>query len=253
MLTRIMAAGLLAGVLSGICVSVLQHATTVPLILKAEAYEKAGAKPAVHQHSTLESLGEAQLILAHAATPDADVAASDHPASAWAPADGIERTAYTTLATVGTAVGFALILLAAMIATGVDVTVRQAALWGLGAFVATGLAPAVGLPPELPGSAATELLARQTWWIATAATTGAGIWLIFRNSTTTAIAAGVALIALPHAFGAPHIELFTSSVPAEIAGHFTAASLAIHAVMWVLVGALSGYFWQRLGRSEALA
>ena len=63
MLTRILATGLMAGVLAGLFVSGLQHATTVPLILKAETYEKSGAKPA-HQHGQLLD-GEARIILAH--------------------------------------------------------------------------------------------------------------------------------------------------------------------------------------------
>ncbi|MFN0219597.1 MAG: CbtA family protein [Hyphomicrobium sp.] len=245
MLTRIIAVGLVAGVLSGLVVSGLQQATTVPLILKAETYENAA--PA-HEHSSLGTQSEARLILVHT---DAAPAASEP--EAWAPADGLERTVYTSLATVGAGVGFALMLLAAMLASGVDVTTRSAALWGLGAFVATGLATGMGLPPELPGAAAAELLSRQTWWIATATATAAGIWLLFRVANPLAFLAGVALIVAPHLIGAPHPHDFSSTVPAELAGHFTSTSLAVHAVLWVLVGAASGYFWQRFGQASASA
>ena len=61
MLTRILATGLMAGVLAGLFVSGLQHATTVPLILKAETYEKSGAKPA---SSRYPNLGRKNLALA---------------------------------------------------------------------------------------------------------------------------------------------------------------------------------------------
>lgn len=247
MLTRILATGLMAGVLAGLFVSGLQHATTVPLILKAETYEKSGAKPA-HQHGQLLD-GEARIILAHVEAP---AAATLHE-PVWEPADGVERTAYTTLATVGTAVGFSLILLAAMMASGVPVTARSAALWGLGGFMATGLAPGLGLPPELPGSAAAELMSRQAWWMATAAATAGGIWLMFQTRKVATIATGIALIAVPHVIGAPHPHAFTSPVPAEIAGHFTAASLVVHAVLWTLAGALCGYIWQRQVEPSAMA
>lgn len=248
MLTRILGVGLLAGVLSGLMVSGLQHVTTTPLILKAETYEKAAEKPAGQEHSSWNASGEARLILVHG---DAATVASQ--AEPWAPADGLERTAYTSLATVGTAVGFALMLLAAMLASGAEITAKSAALWGLGAFVATGLAPGLGLPPELPGSAAGDLLMRQTWWMATAAATAAGIWLMFRSPNHWALIAGIALIALPHVIGAPHPQAFSSTVPAEVAGHFTSTSLAVHAVLWVLVGATAGYFWKRFGQPQALA
>jgi cobalt transporter subunit CbtA len=252
MLTRILGAGLLAGVLAGLFVSGLQHVTTVPLILKAETYEKAAEKPAAEHHSSLKTSGGAKLVLVHGGA--AEPAETGAAVEAWAPADGLERTAYTSLATVGTAVGFALMLLAAMIASGASITMRSAALWGAAAFVATGLAPGMGLPPELPGSAAGDLFLRQTWWIGTAAATAAGIWLIFASQRGTAAAiAGIALIALPHIIGAPVAHEFASTVPAELAGHFTATSLAVHAVLWVLVGTAAGYFWERLGRSQALA
>ncbi|MGQ0456699.1 MAG: CbtA family protein [Hyphomicrobium sp.] len=248
MLTRIIAVGLMAGVLSGLVVSGLQHATTVPLILKAEAYENAAPAAEKHKHSSFNANGEARLILVHA-----EAASAGGKSEAWGPAEGLERTAYTSLTTVGAGVGFALMLLAAMIACGVDVTARSAALWGLGAFVATGLAPGMGLPPELPGAAAADVLLRQAWWISTAAATAAGIWLLFRGAGALALVAGVALMVAPHLIGAPQPHEYASTVPAELAGHFTATSLAVHAVLWALVGAATGYFWQRFGRAEPTA
>lgn len=247
MLTRILGACLVAGVLSGLAVSALQQVTTVPLILEAEVYEKAAQKQPHHEHSSLRLNGEAKLILVHG-----DMAAKPGQPEAWEPQDGLERTAYTTLATVGAAVGFALMLLAAMLASGAQIAPKSAAVWGLAAFVATGLAPGLGLAPELPGSAAADLLSRQIWWVSTAAMTAAGIWLIFRSPGLSRLAAGVALIAIPHLIGAPEVHEFTSTAPAELAGHFTAASLALHAVLWVVTGAAVGFFWQRSGRTRAL-
>jgi cobalt transporter subunit CbtA len=257
MLTRMMAAGLLAGVVSGLFVSGMQHVTTVPLILHAEAYEKLSVKPATHDHSSLrtpetDQAGEPKLVFVHTDQPsERDAAGSAQAAPPWAPADGLERTVATTVATVGAAAGFALMLLALMLVTGAQITPRSAALWGVAAFFATGLAPGMGLPPELPGSAAADLVSRQIWWLATAVSTAAGIWLMFRTSGPSRLAAGIALIAAPHLIGAPFPSEYASTAPAELAGRFTSASLAVHAVLWILVGATSGYFWQRLSRSEA--
>ena len=248
MLTRILGACLVAGVLSGLAVSGLQQITTVPLILEAEVYEKAAEKAAAPEHSSLTDTNDAKLILVHG-----DMAAEPGHAEAWEPEDGLQRTAFTTVATVGTSVGFALMLLAAMLASGVEISPKTAAVWGLAAFISTGLAPGLGLAPELPGSAAAELLSRQIWWVSTAAMTAAGIWLLFRSPGASRLVAGLALIAMPHIFGAPDTHAFTSTAPAELAGHFASASLALHAVLWIAVGASVGYFWQRFNHSEALA
>jgi cobalt transporter subunit CbtA len=248
MLTRIMGVGLLAGVVSGLLVACIQHVTTVPLILKAEVYEQASqneGKP----HGTSWTFGdEARVILVHG-----DMTEHADGAVAWAPADGLERTAYTTLATVGTAVGFSLVLLAIMLASSAQIGPRTAILWGLGAFIATGLAPGLGLSPELPGSAAAELLPRQIWWLSTALLTAIGIWLVFQRAAMPAIAIGLVLILLPHLIGAPQVHEFKSTAPAELAGHFASASLAVHALLWTAVGASTGYFWRRAAQSQVPA
>jgi cobalt transporter subunit CbtA len=163
----------------------------------------------------------------------------------WSPSDGLERTLATSITTIGTAVGFAMMLLAGMLATDVKVSPRSAVLWGVAGFFATGLAPALGLPPKLPGSATADLMQSQIWWGGTAVATALGIWLLFKPDGVSRIAAGLVLIAAPHIIGAPHASAFTSTVPAELASQFTSASLAVHAAMWTLTGALTGYFWNR--------
>ena len=102
-------------------------------------------------------------------------------AGAWAPTDGWERAAFTTLATVGTSFGLGLILLGAMILADARIDARHGLMWGAAAFAATGLAPALGLSPELPGAAAADLIARQLWWFGTALATSAGLFLTLRD------------------------------------------------------------------------
>lgn len=240
MLNRILWAALVAGIVGGLATAVLQHFTTTPLIIEAELYEGGeAAAPALAQLDGV-TFGGARLVLVHSSGDHAEDGGE-----AWAPADGIERTLYTSVATIGTAFGFALILLSAMILANARITARTGLLWGLAGFAAAGLAPALGLAPELPGSAAAELGARQIWWIGTAVATAAGLWLALRVSTPAAIAGGIALMLLPHLIGAPHPDGFASTVPGELSGHFAAASLVVMAVAWSLAGTLAGYVWQR--------
>src|SRR5258708_1513822 len=101
MLTRVMSVGLLAGVLAGLLVALVQQVTTTPLILVAEIYEKraeaASAAPpagAAHRHD----------------------GAHDHAhGDGWKPADGLPRFFYTSVTTIATAVGIAFLLLAGLI------------------------------------------------------------------------------------------------------------------------------------------
>ena len=241
MFTRLLTSGLIAGVLAGICVSGIQEFTTTPLILKAETYEKAAE---AHHHAAVHSFNGGAFVLAHGTVED-HAAAKSAEAKEWEPQDGLQRTLFASAATIGAAVGFALMLLAVMLASDATVTASTAALWGAAGFVATGLAPGLGLAPELPGSVSADLFARQVWWIATASLTGVGLWSIWRWQSLGPVLGGIALIAVPHVWGAPHPAQFGSTVPAELASHFTSSSLAIQAILWVLVGALSGYVWQR--------
>ena len=237
MLMRLLSSGLAAGLLAGFCVAGIQSVTTTPLILKAEVYEKAAAG---HHHANLNRpplhvASGAPVVFAH---ETAAPAPSD-------PDDTLKRTALTATATIGAAVGFALMLLAIMLASDVPITAATATLWGAAGFVVTGLAPGLGLAPELPGSVAADLAARQIWWITTASLTGLGLWSIWRWRTIGPVFGGIALIAIPHIWGAPHPAQFASTVPAELASHFTSSSLAVHAILWALTGVLAGSFWDR--------
>ena len=221
MIARLLAAGLIAGLVAGLAVAALQHVATTPLILAAEVYEKAP-----HAH---EAAAEA------------------------APAfEGLARTAATSVATIAVATGYALILLAAMLLAGDAIGPRRAALWGACAFAATGLATSLGLAPQLPGAAETELAARQIWWVATAAATGAGLYALLRYDSWPAMLLGVALLLAPHVF-TPTPAAPESAVPAELAARFAAASLTLQAVSWALAGAIAGLVWRLMSRGEDTA
>jgi len=239
MLTRILFSALLAGLVAGLTVAAMQAVTTTPLIVEAERYENGGAHD--HARSAAPFRG-ARLVLAHTG---GDAAASSDAAAAWAPSDGLERTVYTSLVSVGLAFGAALVLLSAMILSRAAIPPRTGLMWGAAAFAAAGLAPALGLSPELPGAAAADLGARQAWWLATAVATGTGLWLMLRLASPLAIVAGVILIVGPHVVGAPHPHGFESAVPAELSAQFAAASLSVQAVTWALAGTLAALFFSR--------
>ncbi len=128
------------------------------------------------------------------------------------------------------------------------ITPRQGVLWGFSGFAAVQLAPALGLPPELPGTVAAEMSARQTWWIGTVLATGVGIGLIAFGRGFVMIVAGAALILLPHLIGAPRLDTYFGIAPPELAAHFATTALAVSAANWVLLGALATYFWTRFAQ-----
>jgi cobalt transporter subunit CbtA len=217
----------LAGLLSGILMAAMQAYATVPLILQAETYENAGGDAAAE--------GEAAHADGHA-----------HDEEAWMPADGFERFFWTSLSNIVTAVGFGLILVAFSELAGGIAGWRQGLLWGLGGFAVFTLAPGLGLPPELPMMPAADLAMRQTWWIATVVATAAGLALIaFRTSLALALL-GVALIVAPHIVGAPQPESHDSPIPADLHHSFVVAVTVTNLVFWVALGALAGFFRERI-------
>lgn len=251
MITRVLSVGLMAGFAAGLLVAALQQFTTTPLILAAEVFETASAdNPLSFGRWDRGAAGdEARLILVHA---EHGGAAAGGEEAGWKPADGLERTLYTSTATVGTAIGFALLLLAGMLASGDKIEEKRALVWAAAGFVITGLAPAAGLAPELPGMPAADLLARQVWWGGTVAATAIALWLFLRADNAWLRVVAVVLVLAPHIIGAPHLhEAAQSRVPPELAARFAATSLVIHAALWVLTGLFVGWFWKRIGAEKA--
>jgi cobalt transporter subunit CbtA len=236
---RIFVTALGAGIGVGLLVAALQHVALVPLILQAETYENAPA----HTHA---SAPLPTFIVAPAQAHDA------HDAQSIAANDGNSslRAVLTTLATTLTCVGFALLLAGVFAVSGRDVDPREGLLWGLGGFAAFALAPAFGLPPELPGSVAADLVARQVWWVGTVASTIGGLALIIFARPVWAIGLGIAFLIVPHVIGAPHPQNGSGVVPPELAAAFAARSLVVNAVMWALLGLATGALYARLARRQ---
>lgn len=231
MIGRIFLAAIAAGLIAGVFVSGAQMLKVVPLIYTAETYENAAPQP--HSH-------------------DQSAASHDHHtvAESWAPEDGIERVAFTTLANLVTGAGFALLLAAGMTMRGRSTDWRHGLIWGASGFLAFSFLPALGLPPELPGMAAGDLTGRQIWWLMTALSSMGGIAMIAFGKNWPFRFLGAAMLCIPHFVGAPHPHEFSNGVPAELAAQFVATSLVTAGLFWLVLGGLTGHFIGRSLNSE---
>src|SRR5438046_5651778 len=211
MLRHIFFTALIAGTVAGLFAAGVQHLKLIPLIAAAEVYEAAGAH-ADHQHDAAQQASHQ-----HDAAPE------------WEPAPGIERAGYTVVADVLAGIGFALVLIGGVAMArlgGYAVDARRGLIWGAAGFAVFALAPAIGLPPELPGMEAASLAARQQWWLLTAAATAAGLGLVIFTRQVPLRVLGAVLLVLPHLIGAPAAPTGPTVVPAELAAEFATASLA---------------------------
>jgi len=120
--------------------------------------------------------------------------------------------------------------------------------WGLAGFAAFTLAPGLGLPPEVPGTEAAPLLARQVWWVATVAGTCGGLACLFFGRKPLWCLAGIALLVTPHIYGAPQPAEFKSAAPEAIEHQFIVAVVITSLVFWAAARTLSGYFYKRIVR-----
>ena len=226
MITRIALTAGFSGLLAALLLTLLQSFWVAPLILEAETYESAA--PAAEHH-------------AHGAE---GAAAHEHSDEAWSPEDGWQRILSTTGGNLVVAVGFALIL-AALYSLREPKRAATGALWGLAGFAVFCLAPTLGLPPELPGTAAADLGQRQAWWIGTASATALGLALLVFARHWLVKALGAVLLVLPHVIGAPQPEVHQSLAPEALEAQFKIASWLTNAAFWVALGLLSAWLFRR--------
>lgn len=244
---RLVLCALLVGALAGLVLSAVQQRQILPLIAAAEAHETAG------------------IAANGAASDDAHHDHAMHAHDEWEPADGAGRQLWTVIANMLTASGFALFLVAAM-AGWEALSGRPGAgpvnglAWGAAGWFAVFAAPALGLPPELPGAAAAALHERQLWWLFAAASGASGLAVLAFGRRPWRFL-GLALVALPFVVGAPHLEVGAySGYPADIeremealAVRFTYATALANALYWLVLGALSGYAVARWVRPAVAA
>jgi cobalt transporter subunit CbtA len=213
------------GLLAALLLTLLQSFWVAPLILQAETYEKA---PAAHEHEHAESA----------------MAGHVHDEQAWEPEDGWQRVLSTTGGNLVVAVGFSL-MLAALYTLRSPNSIRQGALWGLAGYAVFVLAPTLGLPPELPGTAAADLTQRQIWWASTAASTAVGLALIVFARHGLLKVLGAVVLVIPHIVGAPQPAVHSALAPEALEAQFKIASQLTNAVFWIAMGLISAWLFRR--------
>lgn len=230
MFTRILTSGLLAGAGAGLIAALLQLYFVQPVLLHAELYET----------GRLQHFG-------------AGLAADARP-SAHQDLGGIEpvRDGLSVFFTMLIYSGYAIILVALMSLAdlrGAAITARTGLIWGVAGFLAVHLAPGFSLAPEVPGSAAGDLAARQAWWFGTVLAAGIGLWLIASARSLVGWGAAAALFLAPHLIGVPEPDVFTGPAPTELGALFAARSFGVGLAAWVMTGGLAGYLWARAGET----
>jgi len=238
---------LLVGALSGLVSTAVQMWQVVPIILSAEVYE-----------------GETEPVPAHEHTGQDELAALEHPAGEWTPDDGIERIAYTLLSNVLTAMGFALVMMAAMMASlnfgrksKVPLNWRHGLIWGGAGYAVFYLMPTLGLPPEIPGVDAGPLEVRQLWWLFTVVFTAAGLAGLAFGKSPWRWAAPVLLV-VPFLVGTPQPPepIFADQLPAaaaeleSLANQFIGAAATANAALWLVLGSATAWAVRRIELSS---
>ncbi len=241
MMVRYLLAALVAGLIAGVFMSVAQEIKVTPLILHAEEFENVGGGDA---ELSFEPRGASFSALAELLNPVSRALA--HEGEDSGTLFGLDRLGGTILANLVVGAGYGLILLAAVLLTGIPITVKTGVLWGAAGWLTFQFLPALGLPPELPGFPAADLADRQVWWVATVILSAAGLYLLVARSEIWAKIAGVVVLAVPHIYGAPQPDIITSDVPALLAAEFAVATLATTAFFWVVLGLLMGAAIDRL-------
>ena len=225
MIKRIAQTAGFTGLLAALLLTLLQSFWVAPLILQAETFENAPVAEVAHAHA-------------------AGAAAHTHDAEAWEPENGWQRVLSTTGGNLVVAVGFAL-MLAGLYTLRAPTRTAQGLLWGLAGYATFVLAPTLGLPPELPGTAAADLAQRQIWWIGTAASTAAGIALLVFGRSWLLKVLGVAILAVPHVIGAPQPQVHSMLAPEALEAQFKIASQLTNVAFWLALGWISAWLFRR--------
>jgi cobalt transporter subunit CbtA len=227
--SRIIYSAILVGFVGGVLLTSLQVASLNPIIFAAESYQPGTAE-------TTTGSGDGHSGHSH-----------EQDDEAWVPAHGLERTAYTLLANILASTGFAAMVLALMcqfcLARKGNISWSQGSLWGLAGFTALFLAPAIGLPPEIPGMTAAAVEHRQVWWALCAVSVAIGLG-IFAFAPIRIKAPGLLFLVIPYIVGAPQVDgpLFRHPDPiavqvlVELHRQFVVFSAISNLIFWLVLG-----------------
>lgn len=251
MTAKLFTTALFAGLLAGLVAVLLQFSLIERLILEAEDYES-GAK--VHfvaghtGHDATEHVG-GQPAPAEPNAGDGMMTAHDDSGDS-----NLTRFGLAFSAVFLTFVGWSLLMVAGFAMAerfGHKVTPSQGILWGGAAFLAVSLLPGIGLPPELPGIPAADLFARQMWWVGTVIASGAALALFAFGRGVVPVMAGIVLLILPHAIGAPQLPEFGGIVPPELSAEFAVRSMVEAFGGFAVLGIAAAWLWNRAPQKAA--
>ena len=213
MFKNLLLVGLLAGVVSGSFLTLLQAVTVIPLIHQAEQYEHhlpvMGSETGQHEH--------------------------DGPEKEWEPANGWERFAFTWFANVSIAAGFGL-MMAGIMSLHPPKSWTQAVLFGVAGYYAFFLAPAFLLPPELPGSDSSHLQSRQVIWLYTVVVSLVSMALVGFSTRPWLRLLGLVSLASPLLLFTQEDVRYSVPVPSELIEQFTRMTAVTNALLWATIG-----------------
>jgi cobalt transporter subunit CbtA len=226
---RVIAAAASAGILAGLLLTAVQQVQVTPALLQAEVYEQAAAAALPSRHA--ERAG-----------------GHDH-AAGYPVNNGLERVLLSAVSNVFLALGFALLLGAAMLLRGGAIGWRSGLLWGLAGYAVFFVAPSLGLPPEVPGTETALLTDRQTWWLMTVLATAGGLSLLVFARSWAVRMLGVILLGVAHIAGAPQAQFHNSTAPVDLVDSFIYATVLANLVFWLFLGGLLGFFHKKIETS----
>ncbi|WP_198243666.1 CbtA family protein [methane-oxidizing endosymbiont of Gigantopelta aegis] len=217
---NIVLAAFITAIVASIAYSAYQEVAVTPIILAAEEFEV----PEVTGSETEET---------------------------WSPENGLERRLFTFSADFLTAFSFSLMLISAM-ATQRKLTLLQGLGWGIAGYLCFFVAPALGLPPEIPGIETSSLVGRQLWWLIAVIFTAAGLWLVvFAKIPLKTV--GIVILIAPHLLGAPNPETHAFANPDPVAvaqltelwHQFILQTSIANALLWLIIGEIGAVFTRK--------
>lgn len=235
MLRETLLAAVLAGLVAALVLTLVQSVWVTPLILQGETYEDR-AEAVAQQHELAHASGE-----------------HHHDPAAWKPQDGWQRMSFTFAANLLMGVGYAFVLVAVYLLWREPRSAWWGAAYGLAGYLVFFASPGLGLPPELPGTAAAELGTRQGWWVMTALATGAGLLLLFSQQKWWVRILALAILIAPHLIPAPQPAVEASLAPADLQSQFRVATTLCNAAFWLSLGVASSFAFRKIFAAGAAA
>ena len=240
MIRQIFLTALLTGVLAGFTLTALQSTKVIPLILAAEKFEgQEVVTYGAHSKEALSHHDDKKEVSGHAhESTEAAAAEHSHDEEAWSPEDGFERLFYTFIANVFLATGWSFLLCAVYMYVK-NLNIINGITAGIIGYLTFFALPSIGLSPELPGTLASSLEHRQTWWIATVLCSAIGFAVLFFSRNKAYQVSALILVLLPHIIGAPVPNVHGGTAPEEMFNTFVNATFITNGVFWIILGTIS--------------